>query len=210
VSKQTSRASNPVSDRPKAETRKGKIVAIAIEIIAVEGYPGFSMRNIARRLDVRLAAIQHYFPTKRDLLRAAMETVVDNYTQEMEELRLRDDLTPDSRLARMAEIMISASLNPTYSGFFVAFWALAAHDDDAADLLNALHERGVRRLVAMITLIMPDLSEEDCVHRAITILSMLRGATIFVGPGRKYAPQGDAVARHMLEDVTKIVRKRQE
>ena len=188
-------------------TRKDEIVAMTIEIIANEGYPGFSMRNIARRLNIHLAAVQHYFPTKKELLRATIEKSVETYNKDMEDLAHRDGKSPVWRLEAVARVMLSASLDRVHSGFFVALWALAAHDEEAAELLNDLNRRGCARIAVLIQEINPELSESECLDRAIAVTSMLRGATIFIGPGRKFELRSRQLVGKLLVDTLAIARQ---
>jgi AcrR family transcriptional regulator len=191
----------------KSETRKDQILAMTVEIIANEGYPGFSMRNIARRLDIHLAAVQHYFPTKKDLLRATIAKSVESYNQEMEGLAHLPEKPLEWRLEAVANVMLTASMDPVSSGFFVALWALAAHDDEAAELLNDLNRRGCQRIASLIEQINPGLSQGECLDRAIAITSMLRGATIFIGPGRKFELRSKQIVAKLLVDTLAIARQ---
>ena len=165
------------------------------------------MRNISRHLNIRLAAVQHYFPTKKELLHAAIEKYVESYDREMEELAHREGETPEWRLEAVTRVMLSASLSPTGSGFFVALWALAAHDQGAAELLNNLNQRGCGRISSLIQEINPGLTAGECLNRAIAAISMLRGATIFIGPGRKYELRSKQMVNKLLVDTLAIARQ---
>ena len=49
------------------------IISTALDALATGGYRGLSMRGVARTLDVSLSSIQHHYPTKDDLWRAAVD-----------------------------------------------------------------------------------------------------------------------------------------
>lgn len=48
------------------------VVAAAVELLAAEGYPNFSLRNLAARLQVNAASIYHHFVNKDEILMAAV------------------------------------------------------------------------------------------------------------------------------------------
>ena len=104
----------------KGKAKRGEIVAMTIGIIANDGYPGFSMRNIARRLGIRLAAVQYYFPTKKELLCATIEKTVEGFNNEMEEIADLRNKSPEWRLEAVSRVMLPAPLDPVSNGFFVA------------------------------------------------------------------------------------------
>ncbi len=57
---------------PRGEDTRRRILEIAIEVFANEGYEGTSTRMLAERAGVNLPAIQYYFGSKEGLYRAAI------------------------------------------------------------------------------------------------------------------------------------------
>ena len=52
----------------KGRERREEILDATLEVFSRSGYRGASMRAIARQIDITPTLIQHYFPTKEDLL----------------------------------------------------------------------------------------------------------------------------------------------
>ena len=52
----------------KGRERREEILEATLEVFSRSGYRGASMRAIARQIDITPTLIQHYFPTKEDLL----------------------------------------------------------------------------------------------------------------------------------------------
>jgi len=77
--------------RPKGTGRvdPGAIVDSALDALADGGYPSLTMRGVARTLGVSLATVQHHYPTKDVLWRAA----IDHLTNDAIERRSHVDLT---------------------------------------------------------------------------------------------------------------------
>ena len=68
--------------RPKGTGRldPDDIIDAAYTALSAGGYPALKMRGVARSLGVSLATVQHHFPTKDSLFRAAIERLVAETT----------------------------------------------------------------------------------------------------------------------------------
>ncbi len=88
-----------LADEPKRRgnrtTRIPEIVEAAINVLAQYGNAGFALRRVASDVGIHLATLQHYFPTREDLLRAASETVATRYLTLYESVVDDDDLSPE-------------------------------------------------------------------------------------------------------------------
>ncbi len=56
-----------------AELTNSKILKTAIQTLEKEGWNGFSMRGLAKKLDVDPMAVYHYYPSKENLIHASIE-----------------------------------------------------------------------------------------------------------------------------------------
>ena len=68
------------------DTREA-ILQLGAELIQQVGYNAFSYANIAKKLDIKNAAVHYHFPSKTDLYESVVDTHIANYTlmaQEME------------------------------------------------------------------------------------------------------------------------------
>lgn len=65
--------------RPKGTGRldPDDIIDAAYTALSAGGYPALKMRGVARSLGVSLATVQHHFPTKDSLFRAAIERLAE-------------------------------------------------------------------------------------------------------------------------------------
>jgi AcrR family transcriptional regulator len=64
---------NRRTQRERAETTRGALVAAAGELFAERGYHQVAAESVARRAGVTSGALYHHFSDKRDLFRAAVE-----------------------------------------------------------------------------------------------------------------------------------------
>ncbi len=84
------------------------LLAAAMQLIAVNGFDGTSVRGLAKEVGVTHGTVQHHFPTKDDLWRAIVDEVL---VPELSELReTRDESAPvDARVGAILGARIRAA-----------------------------------------------------------------------------------------------------
>ncbi|MFT3725457.1 MAG: CerR family C-terminal domain-containing protein [Hyphomonadaceae bacterium] len=80
---------------PKGEAVRERILTVALEAFARNGFKNATTREIADAAGVNLPALQYYFGGKEDLYRACAESVVDRY-------RAQTDAIAEQALAVLA------------------------------------------------------------------------------------------------------------
>lgn len=71
---------------PPAEPMRERIVDVAVELFARQGYQGTSLRHIAERLGVSKAAVYHHFHAKDDIARTVIGRALDVLTEASDRL----------------------------------------------------------------------------------------------------------------------------
>ncbi|GAB2664937.1 TetR/AcrR family transcriptional regulator [Nocardia goodfellowii] len=59
------------------DERRQSILEAVFTIVDTEGVEGVSIRNVAQQAGVSIGRVQHYFPTKEDLLAAAFTSITE-------------------------------------------------------------------------------------------------------------------------------------
>lgn len=103
----TTTAEEPSRWERKRRQRVDGILSVAAEEIAERGYHNTSLDDIAERLDLAKASLYHYFPSKDDLVLAALDMCAYEVNTEIETIAAGDG-TPSDRLYRMIAAQIRA------------------------------------------------------------------------------------------------------
>ena len=74
----------------------------AVEVMGEDGYEGASMRDMAARAGVSVAALYYHFPSKLDLLREFLD---EAYEVTISRIERRLERTPNTPMARLDEIV---------------------------------------------------------------------------------------------------------
>ncbi len=129
----------------RADARKNysHILTVAREVVAEHGADA-SMRDIARRADVGLAAVLRHFPTREALFEALLCTNLDALTQRADELETSN--APDEALASWVREWVAFAQN--HNGV-VAMMAAAHTNPDSALYAScaAVHSASARLLL---------------------------------------------------------------
>lgn len=100
------------SEPPRARHSRADVVAVAMRMLGSGGLPGFSMRALARELDVQPSALYWHFADKQSLLAAISDEIVAAMPERVPEESLADAARAlrAALLAHMdgAEILLSS------------------------------------------------------------------------------------------------------
>lgn len=115
--------------------RRQQILEAAGELFSVRGYRGASMRDVAAQVNLTLAGVLHYFPSKEDLLESVLQQRTDTSVPWFEQ---RWEETGSFRQAMME----LAARNMADPGMVRLFVTLSA---EATDPSHPAHDFFVKR-----------------------------------------------------------------
>lgn len=147
-----------------------------------------SMRAIAAEAGVRLGHLQHYFPSRADLVQAVLERTLQRALQRLEEG------TGDSAPDQLVTMLLAEHDDSALVRLYVEIWALAARDESISAVVRGFYERYVDHVSAFIGWTRADLPPGQCRARAATFVSLLEGAALMrSGIAGNRSPAADAV-----------------
>ncbi|MGE3287305.1 MAG: TetR/AcrR family transcriptional regulator [Pseudonocardia sp.] len=82
----------------KRDRKIREILTVAAELFGERGYDAVSVEDVAERLDVTKGSLYYYFPSKEELVTAAIETLGADWTGRLERLPAAQDGTASARL----------------------------------------------------------------------------------------------------------------
>jgi AcrR family transcriptional regulator len=133
-----------------APVRREQIVQATIRRLARDGASGLRMKGIAREAGVSQGILHYYFTGKRDILIAALQTVMADLNGRLTTL-LRQ--APDAR-ARLRAVVRGclglADENREFWVVFVEFWGEMMHDPELARVNAELYRQFRRSLGALV------------------------------------------------------------
>jgi AcrR family transcriptional regulator len=139
-----------VAPKRVAPVRREQIVQATIRRLARDGASGLRMKAIAREAGVSQGILHYYFAGKRDILVAALETVMADLNRRLAALL---KAAPDAR-ARLRAVVRGclglADENREFWVVFVEFWGEMMHDPELARVNAELYRQFRRSLGALV------------------------------------------------------------
>ncbi|MCP5059705.1 MAG: TetR/AcrR family transcriptional regulator [bacterium] len=175
--------------------RKRQILEEAIEILSSDGYANLSMRALARASGMKLGALQYHFPTWEDLLHDLAAFIAEEYGRSFDALAAGGG-SPDLR-ETMQFLLEDSPADATLQAdrLFPQLWAMAQVEPVMESLLDAIYRRYLDTLEERL------IAEGSRAPRAeaLMLMSMVEGATLFVGQGRRWARHAKSMRAAVLE-----------
>jgi AcrR family transcriptional regulator len=169
---------------PKPAGRAAEILDAAHGVMCELGFEGFSMRQVATRVGISLAAIQYHFPTKDALVNQMIEHRLDWYDESI--LSHLQGLASDHEASFVALIdwFVDDAASEQTAAFSFHFWALAVNDKAA----NAALARYMKVYREAIGLLMrrfnPKLDHAESIARGAVLSSLIDGTMSIASKGR--------------------------
>lgn len=182
-----------------------RILRAAIRLFVREGGAAFTTRGVAKEAAASLGAVQHFFPTKDQLLAAMLEQVLSDYSRMYEKVAAALPFNGEARLLGVIDSLVDDAWRPDSRRFFFNLYALSCHNAFAAKLVNDVYVHHRRRLAAYIGAARPNLSEEGCFDLALQISALLDGLMIFTAPGAKAVSRRERLAEMVKDTVLKLL-----
>jgi AcrR family transcriptional regulator len=182
-----------------------KIVKAAKRVFLRGTDSGFSMRNVAKEAGMSMGAVQHFFPTRDELMAAMLEYVVNEYEAAYERVFSELPFNGEARLLGVIDYLALDIARPQTRQFFFALWALSCHSPFAAALVEKMYSHHRRNLAAFVGAARPALSEEKCLEAAVQIAALIDGLMLFTAPGAKHFGSRTAVTRTVRAAVEKLL-----
>jgi AcrR family transcriptional regulator len=153
--------SMPTQAERTAATR-GRLLDAALDVLAEQGYAATTTVEVAKRAGVSRGAQLHHFPTKAELLAAAVEHL---YARRRAEYRAAVAAMPDGvdRIDSSVDLLWSMFSGPTWLELQVA----ARTDPELRALVDELHAPAFEEELAIFHEVMP-LPDPELERQALT------------------------------------------
>ena len=187
----------------KGALRKAALLDAAEEVLVTKGNANAAMRDFAAAAGVRIGHLQHYFPTRADLIRAVLERSLERSLQRLaEESGLDLGASSVEGLTRDDSRRLLTALLHEHSALedvkmHVEIWALASADQQAASALRSFYAQYAAHVGGVVRRGRPNLPEPELQGVAAAIVSLFEGAAVTrsdIG-GLRTEPGDEAIIR---------------
>lgn len=191
---------------PKGKQRLESIIKTAKSVLALEGYENFTLRKIAQKANISLAAIQHYFSSKEMLLNAVIDHELDMYNDEWSSISSQFS-SPEEKLEAFLDLLFGLHLDIETSSFMFQFWSLSSTNPKFHDKISVFYQGFQDKLISIQKEISPALSDAEIQNRSLVIISIVEGTLILVGGNRCILSTADHICNNAKNHIFAIVKQ---
>jgi AcrR family transcriptional regulator len=149
------------------------VLALMDEIAGEKGLDAMSMRDVAKRASLSLAALQYHFPTKDALIAAFVEARLASYRNDIAAIRAIGD--PTAGLRSLVLYAIDRTLDPRTDAIFAMLDARARHDPTTARAMDRFMQWYLETMQAALQGRDPGRSPQDTRIAAARLVATIEG-----------------------------------
>jgi AcrR family transcriptional regulator len=201
--KDVARESPPAGKRAE---RMLQILREARVLFAEEGYAGFSVRTLARRMGMSQGHLQYYFARKEQLFEALVRNIIESY----EPRRLvadYGDCTPEQRLEGFVQFLIEDLKDPMTNAIFFELWSIGQRDQFGMTMVDQFYQRYVSSFDELIAAINPKLEPTLRRIRAALVATQIEGLMILLARGRPLHRYLMGIERECVIQILRLARQ---
>ena len=131
------------------DLRRREVAEAVWRVLADTGFAGLSLRAVAREMGATTGLLTHYFRSKRELVRHALEVVHERTLPRMADAETADRGLDGLRV-RLRAVLVDDEEAAVLSKVWVGFWDLALADEELGRAEAARYERWRDRLRPLV------------------------------------------------------------
>jgi AcrR family transcriptional regulator len=162
-----------LNNLPTQNKTKSKIIQVAMDIIASDGFQGITVRKIAARAEVNVAAINYHFGSKENLISEVLASLTVQLRSTFDVLKNDND---DPEAALLKFIINYMNVIANYPDMIKSLITYAVQDKPLqghAEYSVFLQSEGIVLISNMIKKIVPELDNLSISLKALNLLSGL-------------------------------------
>jgi AcrR family transcriptional regulator len=181
--------------RNSTPARIDEILTKACDVLVRDGYADFNLRKVAAEVGVRLATIQHHFPTREALLTAAITKAMQGWGARFQEIAGRSARDPERRLRELQQQNFALLDDPETAPLIVECFALAQHDEAVRVVVQGQYFAYRRLFADVLHEMRPDLSNDTLMAFATVLTAQMEGLTLMLRHDDPHQPNRAALER---------------
>ena len=169
------------------KARIRQILETALDLLIGEGYAAVTLRELARRCQIRVGAVNYYYESRDGLMRDLLEGAVAPYNDVFASIANDRTLSAEERLERLIRINLEDMQTEKTTKLFPEVWATANRDPFVAGVMDDMYTQQRAHFGSLIAEINPALGDRQRELLTLYVSFSMEGATMFMGYGKPWA-----------------------
>jgi len=161
----------------RSASTQSALMRATVECLVEYGYAGTTTRLVADRAEVSRGAQTHHYPSKRDLVVAAIEHLFDEHARAFATAFERVPVE-ERTLDRAVDALWTIATGPAYAAILEVVVA-ARTDDELRAVVHGLAPALERTVVDLLMWFSPEITDPDVARRVIDVaFTLVQGAAV--------------------------------
>lgn len=182
-----------------------QILAAAGAILFEHGFAAVTLREVARRCDVRMGAITHYYASKSALMADLLDRTIAPYLDAIEAISSRH-ADPATALHQIVEHLVGDLASAKTVRLCTELWSSIDRDELARSLFERMYASAIGTIADLVLRIEPSRSPASARHIALQINAIIEGSLLFIGNGRPWHDDFDAMRPLIVETAMRLAK----
>lgn len=162
----------------KTEERRAAILVEARILFLDSGNAGFSMRSVAKKVDMSLSHLQYFFPTKDQLFIEMVRYTVNDYLRNYKRIIAEAYSSPEQQMSAVLDYLFIDLTRLDVTAMFVELWGMALRDLEARLFQRKLYRVYRRKFSTILARVYPDVSRDTIKRVATQMLAHIDGIMV--------------------------------
>jgi len=162
----------------KTEERRTAILVEARILFLDSGNAGFSMRSVAKKVDMSLSHLQYFFPTKDQLFLEMVRYTVNDYLRNYKRIMAEAYSSPEQQMSAVLDYLFIDLTRLDVTAMFVELWGMALRDLEARLFQRKLYRVYRRKFSTILARVYPDVSRDTIKRVATQMLAHIDGIMV--------------------------------
>lgn len=172
------------------------------ELALEKGLDDVSMRDVAKRLGISLAALQYHYPNKAALLDAFVSQTVEGYRRRIETILAT---SPEGeRFANLVRFAATETVQTDRHGVLAMIEGRASHDDAARHAIGLFLASYLTAMRDALIADVPDMPPAKALLKVSLVVSMLEGLPSLIEPACDLGLDGETLVDSAVQTATAL------
>jgi len=161
----------------RSASTQAALLDATIDCLVEYGYAGTTTRLVADHARVSRGAQTHHYPTKRDLVVAAVERLFDQHARRFTDA-FRQVPEPERTLDRAVEALWEIAAEPTFAAVLEVVVA-SRTDDELRSIVHAVAAALEHTVIDLLLWFSPEIDDRDAARRIVSFaFALFQGAAV--------------------------------
>jgi AcrR family transcriptional regulator len=158
-----------------------RILESARHVLLTHGYAGFTTRRVAASAKMQPGNLAYHFPSKRELLRALIAKLVDDYSNRLAAFLAESGGSLGNEIQTLVAWLLNDAVADETVRIFRELWAMSLHDSVIRRAVDDFYDDVMRNVAELLQRQLPSVNPVASLEFVQLLAVLSEGMTVLYG-----------------------------